>query len=272
MQAPDTKEAAVIDSLADDLDLICRETAKAAEIALDYFQSPNRLNVQMKEGNSPVSDGDLATNDYLQESLKRARPDYGWLSEETEEIDSGARQRARRTFVVDPIDGTRAYISGGRMWCVSVGIVEDGLPIAGVLVCPVLGETWHAARGYGAFRNDVRLSSAVPDGPIVMAGKKHLIASFADQAGITAHTHPHVPSLAYRIAMVASGQLAGTFVRRGCHDWDIAAAMSILSETGREICDHDGHSIRLNAELVKKPALIAADNRCIETMVTVAEA
>ncbi|MGO4842995.1 inositol monophosphatase family protein, partial [Rhizobiaceae sp. 2RAB30] len=83
----------------------------------------------LKGGHSPVSEADYAVDHYLRETLTAARPDYGWLSEET--ADTPARLEARRTFVVDPIDGTRAFLEGASTWCVSIAVVEDGEPLAG---------------------------------------------------------------------------------------------------------------------------------------------
>ncbi|RUV34000.1 3'(2'),5'-bisphosphate nucleotidase CysQ, partial [Mesorhizobium sp. M7A.F.Ca.MR.228.00.0.0] len=74
-----------------------------------------------------------------------ARPDYGWLSEET--VDDPVRLSARRTFVVDPIDGTRGFLEGQRTWCVSVAVVERGRTLAGVLECPAMEETYWALPG-----------------------------------------------------------------------------------------------------------------------------
>ena len=83
------------------------------------------------------------------ETLLAARPDYGWLSEET--ADSSARLSARRTFVVDPIDGTRAFIAGKDVWCVSIAIVEQNRSIVGYLNCPVRRRRIHRnCRGRGA--------------------------------------------------------------------------------------------------------------------------
>ena len=98
----------------------------------------------MKGGTSPVSEADYAVDRYLRETLTAARPAYGWLSEET--ADSAGRLAASRTFVVDPIDGTRAFLDGRSTWCVSIAVVEDGHPLAGVLDCPATGEIFCGER------------------------------------------------------------------------------------------------------------------------------
>ncbi len=135
-----------------------------------YFgQSPE---VWLKDGQSPVSEADLAVDRYLKEVLLEARPDYGWISEET--ADDRVAAKRRRAFVIDPIDGTRAYIGGQSQWCVSVAIVEDGKPIAGVLQCPVLNEVIEAGKGFGASQNGLPISTRLPqDGhKIAMASAK----------------------------------------------------------------------------------------------------
>ena len=106
--------------------------------------------VWLKGGQSPVSEADFAVDAFLRDTLTAARPDYGWLSEET--ADLPGRLAARRTFVVDPIDGTRAFLEGKSTWCVSVAVVEAGRPLAGVLECPARAETYQAELGCGAFR------------------------------------------------------------------------------------------------------------------------
>ena len=105
-----------------DLELVRKAAREAGELAMRYFRRDPQ--VWMKAGNSPVTEGDLAVDRLLRDRLSAARPDYGWLSEET--ADSSERLSALRTFVVDPIDGTRGFIAGSAEWCVSVAIVEDG--------------------------------------------------------------------------------------------------------------------------------------------------
>lgn len=232
--------------------LLSDAAARAGEIAMRYYR--REPDVWMKVGDSPVSEADIAVDSFLREALMRARPDYGWLSEETPDARSpGASGRA---FVVDPIDGTRAFIEGRRTWCVSVAIVEDGRPIAGVLDCPAREERFWAAHGRGAWRNGEALEVRPPRGPARVAGPREMIDRLALPAELLDRA-PYVPSLAYRIAMVASGRLDASFVRPNSHDWDLAAADLILHEAGGSLLTRYGRPPRYLATDPKHGTLAA---------------
>lgn len=267
MQAHDGREA----SYQDDLALIVDAAAVASGIAMDFFGNDEALDVQFKPGDSPVSAGDFAVDDYLRKTLLAARPDYGWLSEETTDQDPQTRLNAKRTFVVDPIDGTKAYISGGSVWCVSIAVVEAGKTIAGVLACPVLKQTYAASLGHGAFCNGQPLSAIDQASPQpVVAGRRSLVQALEAAMGAQIVAHPHVPSLAYRIAMIADGRLSGTFIRANCHDWDIAAAALILRETGGDMVMLDGVPTAFNALNPQKPDIVAGHPTLLDAMIRVA--
>ncbi len=223
-------------ALCDDLALI-RETARAAgEIAMRYFKGDPQ--VWMKGGNSPVSEADFAVDLYLRETLTAARPDYGWLSEEM--VDHASRLGARRTFVVDPIDGTRAFLEGRTTWCISVAVVEAGRPIAGILDCPAKQEMFEAALGGPALKNGSPISVGSDRGQPVVAGPKNVMTAMPAALSGRVTTHPYIPSLAYRLAMVADGRLDATFVKANSHDWDLAAADLILHLAGGAVLERDG--------------------------------
>jgi myo-inositol-1(or 4)-monophosphatase len=117
---------------AADLPLILEAAREAGELAIAVRR--RGLEVEWKEGGSPVTNADLAADALLMQRLSGARPDYGWLSEET--ADSAERLGKRRLFVVDPIDGTRAFLRDAPWWSVCVAVVEDGQPIAAVVAAP----------------------------------------------------------------------------------------------------------------------------------------
>ncbi len=227
--------------LADDFELVKQAAIEAGRIAMSFFRSDP--GVWMKQGNSPVSEADLAVDRRMKDMLGSARPDYGWLSEET--VDDPRRLACRRTFVVDPIDGTRAFLAGQSDWCVSIAVVENGRSRVGVLDVPARAMRFHAIAGAGAFCRDMRLRIAPGAEALRVAGPKGLVDRAADLPGMAVRRMPYVPSLALRLAMIASGDLDATLVKANSHDWDIAAADLILAEAGGVILDPRGERPRL---------------------------
>lgn len=234
MPEPDQQRA------RDDLALLAEAAAEAADIAMSYFRRDPQ--VWMKPGDSPVSEADLAVDRHLRTVLLGARPDYGWVSEEA--AASPAASADHPVFVVDPIDGTRAFIDGGPTWCISIAVVVGGRPLAGLLQCPVKGETYAATRGGGATCNASPIRVATPGQSLHLAGPGAMIDALPLELRAPARRHPYIPSLAYRIAMVASGALDATYVKPHSRDWDLAAADLILEEAGGAILDAAGQRLR----------------------------
>lgn len=255
-------EALTIADADGNLALLSDAAREAGRIALRYFgRSPQ---VWMKEGTSPVSEADYAADAYLRETLLAARPDHGWLSEET--ADDLARLSARRVFVVDPIDGTRAFLDGRSTWCVSVALVENGRAIAGVLECPSKGETYWALPGQGAFCNGRRIGVRAASPEPEIAGPKPMLDALPKPLAQRMKRADYIPSLAYRLARIANGTLDATFVKPNAHDWDIAAADLILEEAGGRLLDVHGRRPFLGGEVVRHGALVAGSGKLLETM------
>ena len=265
MQAAESVRRA---DLAADLDLLREAGAEAGRIAMRYFRKTQE--VWMKGGVSPVSEADYAADTFLRETLTAARPDYGWLSEET--ADSGERLAARRTFVVDPIDGTRGFLAGGSQWCVSLAVVEAGEPVAAVLECPALEQTYWASPGEGAFRNGVRLEVGPPRDEPAIGGPKALLNALPQDLLQRARRVAHIPSLAYRLAMVADGALDATFVKANSHDWDLAAADLILREAGGQLLDAHGAPPLYARADVRHGVLVAGSGGLLAVVASVAAA
>lgn len=252
-------------SYEDELVLLKSAAAQAGAVAMRFFgKDPH---VTWKEGNSPVSEADFAANDALQETLMHARPGYGWLSEET--TDTAARLSKARTFVIDPIDGTKAFIAGRDLWCVSVALVENGKTIAGVLDCPARGEVFEATLHGGSYLNGRRLAINPAAGPLRFAGAKSWHHRLGDLADCAREQVGHIPSLAYRIAVIADNRFECTVVKPDCHDWDIAAAALILSEAGGLLCDATGAQLRFAQQNVKHGLLVAGGADLMPTMLAV---
>ena len=133
------------DTATTDRELLISAAKNAGEIALRYFEGSNP--VWYKSGNSPVSKADQEVNQYLLDFFRWNRPDYGWLSEETE--DDLERLELDTVVIVDPIDGTRGFIEGRQEWCISIAVVRNGRPVDAVLHCPALQRTFAASKGSG---------------------------------------------------------------------------------------------------------------------------
>jgi myo-inositol-1(or 4)-monophosphatase len=238
---------------ADDAALLEAAVREAGEIALSFFR---RNPAQWTKGaTSPVSEADLAIDAHLHARLTQARPEYGWLSEET--ADSSDRLSRRRLFVIDPIDGTRAFLAGKEEWMVALAVVSDGRPVAAALVAPALGDVYIAHRGGGALRNGHRIRASEVGDPAEAraAGAK---ADLPVLLPVFAETVPRVPSLALRITRVADGTLDAAFAAGNAHDWDIAAADLLVMEAGGRLTDFTDSVPRYNTPRARHGALFAA--------------
>jgi len=240
----------------EDLALLRDVVATAGTIAMGYFAEHTPNEVWTKQGNSPVSEADLAVDDYLGKTLLAARPDYGWLSEETE--DTAHRLTTQRLFVVDPIDGTRGYLAGRKEWCISVAIVENERPIAGVLECPAMQRQFSACINGPAILNGRQMPGLKSQTVKTVTASRKLNAILEERYDGELEVVPFIPSLAYRIAMVAAGELDAAFARPGAHDWDLAAAEIILQQCGGVLSDIAGNPKRYNQESPKSGSLLAS--------------
>lgn len=243
-------------------DLLTAAAREAGEVALRYFRPGARTSavVHTKEGGSPVSEADLAADAFLKSRLGELFPDAGWLSEET--ADDPARLERRALIVVDPIDGTRAFVDGDPRWTVSVALVVDGRPTAAVVHGPALNETFVAARGAGAQLNGARLAPSVRGAGVgyTAAGPKRLLSGIGARLGETVDARPFVPSLAYRLCLVASGALDFACAGPDSHDWDIAAADLVLEEAARQLVEAEGARLTYNQPRILRGALLAASD------------
>ncbi len=215
--------------IEEDLELIRSAAVSAGIIATGFFRQD--VKTWSKENSSPVSEADYAVDRYLKATLLAERPDYGWLSEET--ADDLVRLGRSRIFVVDPIDGTRGYLHGDDSWTICIAVVEDGIPIAGVVYAPIRDEFYEATLGGGSYLNGEPLQRRARvgnTGPIMPA--PDAVHRELDARGIAYVRGPAVRSLALKLVQVASGELDIAISRRGAQDWDIAAASLILSECG----------------------------------------
>ena len=228
---------------------------EAGALALQKFRSPFK---SWSKGNaSPVSEVDIAVDELLRERLAATTPVYGWLSEES--VDDPTRLNARQVWIVDPIDGTRAFIGGLSDWAISAALAEDGRPVVAALFAPVENALYLATAGKGATLNGLPMAASDADsldGARVAGPKRRLDALDALHARIT--LLPKVNSLALRIARVATGAIDVAFAGPNSHDWDLAAADLIVQEAGAALTDFAGRMVIYNRPDPVHAALVAA--------------
>jgi myo-inositol-1(or 4)-monophosphatase len=202
----------------------------------------------------------MAVDGFLRARLLRERPLYGWLSEETE--DDPARLGRETIFVVDPIDGTRAFIEGDDRWCVSIAVVRGQRPVAAALAAPARGELFTATLGGGAWSADRRLRVSACDDlkAALISGPRGWLKSARLRRAVS-RLSPHVPSLAYRIAAVATAAVDTAFASPRAHDWDLAASDLLVHEAGGRLTDLAGAAPVYNREIPRHGVLAAANGK-----------
>jgi myo-inositol-1(or 4)-monophosphatase len=245
---PASERATLRDQLAA---IVC----EAGELALATAKTPFKR--WMKTGQSPVSDADIAVNNFLHEKLPALVPDAGWLSEETE--DDFKRTAAARVWVVDPIDGTRAFLEQRPDWTISVALVEGERPAVAALYAPVTDELYLAAQREGATLNGTRLKVVNAEGlaGARLAGPKSYLAKIS-QLNPRILPQPKIHSLALRLTRVADGGLDIAFASRNSHDWDLAAADLLVHEAGGALTDLSGNVLTYNRHETSHLPLVAA--------------
>lgn len=209
-------------------------------------------------GHGPVTEADLEVNNMLHAELLSNRPGYGWLSEETP--DTAARLGSGKVFIIDPIDGTRAFIEGARSFAHSLAVAEDGQVTDAVVYLPMLDKLYVASLGQGATLNGrpIRPSATADlDGATLLVAKPNLSPEHWPR-GVPPVIREFRSSLAYRLCLVAEGRFDAMLTLRDCWEWDIAAGELILREAGAEVSDRAGLALRFNNRVPQTPGVLAA--------------
>lgn len=240
---------------ADDLLLLEAACRAGGEIARRHFREGCRS--WSKQGGSPVTEADLEVDAYLRHTLLEARPGYGWLSEES--VDDLSRLQHQTLFIVDPIDGTVAFLKGRAHFTVCAAVVRNGTPVAGVVYNPLLDHLYAARADGGASCNGAPIQVSACHG---LNG----CAMLGDRGMLTRPPWPQMRvetrnSVAYRMALVADGSFDATLSLSAKRDWDLAAADVILREAGGSITDRQGQALVYNRPGAVQPSMVAAGSR-----------
>lgn len=254
--------------VTDDLSLLIDAALDAGKIAARFFHGvADRWD--KPGGLGPVTEADLAVDLMLREELTAARPDYGWLSEETE--DGPARLSSGHVFIVDPIDGTRSFIEGSATWAHSLAVARDGRVEAAVVFLPLRDKLYAAARGKGATLNGDPLAVSPRselDGATVLAAKPNFNPARWRNATVPPITRAFRSSLAYRLSLVGEGRFDAMMTLHPTWEWDVAAGSLIVEEAGGTVSDVARHPPRFNNPVPKLSGMIAGSPHIHDALVT----
>ena len=244
---------------------IAREAAiEAGGLILNYYKAD--YEIKDKGYHNPVTTADHAADTRLKEILTEARPDYGWLSEET--VDSPDRLDKERTWVVDPLDGTKEFIEGVPHFVVSVGLVENGNPIIGVLFNPVTKELFMAYNGGGAFLDDKPIRCLTKDevrAMVILNSRSETRRGLWTPFDGTFGELRAIGSVAYKLGLTAAGKADIFASLRPKNEWDICAGNCIINEAGGKLIDLRGNRVIFNQEkTLIEPGLIAGDIEAVD--------
>jgi myo-inositol-1(or 4)-monophosphatase len=247
-----------------DLNLAINASVKAGEIIMKYYR--NDYEIKEKGYHNPVTTADNEADSFLKSELTNARPNYGWLSEET--VDSYDRLEKERVWIVDPLDGTKEFIEGVPQFVVSIALVENGLPIIGVLHNPVTKEIFHASKDDGAYldKSMYKCSKKESTRDMVMLNsrsetRKGLWEPYKEYFK---ELKP-IGSVAYKMGLTAMGRADIFATLRPKNEWDICAGTCLINEAGGEVINLNGQKITFNnRKTLIEPGLIAGYNLSVE--------
>ncbi len=215
-----------------------RRIATALESARHIFErfTPGAIEAEYKVGHDPITEADRSVDAALRKELLRNDYDEGWLSEET--VDDFTRLGKRRVWVVDPLDGTREFVSGIPEFCVSIGMVEDGHPVAGGICNPATGETFIGSIETGVTYNGKECFAskrANLEGALVLASRSEVKRGEWEAFNSAPFKVKPMGSVAYKLALVSAGLADATFTLTPKNEWDVAAGGALVLSAGGSV-------------------------------------
>jgi len=217
---------------------------EAARAVLKGF-TPGAIEAQYKVGTDPVTEADRAVDEVLKKHLLRAGE--GWLSEET--VDDFTRLDKRRVWVVDPLDGTREFVQGIPEFCVSIAMVENGIPVAGGICNPATDELILGSRETGVtYNGQPSQPSQRKDlhGALVLASRSEVKRGEWKQFESAEFDIRPMGSVAYKLGLVAAGRADLTFTLVPKNEWDVAAGAALVESAGGWTLKLDRSPLRCN--------------------------
>ncbi len=240
-----------------DLDLLTLAAREAGRIALRYWKRDAQV-WDKADGAGPVTEADLAVNAMLVQRLRGLRPDYGWLSEETP--DSTDRLACDWVFIVDPIDGTRAFIAGDDTFSHSLAVAHQGRIVAAVVYLPVLDRMYAASADGSATRDGVEICASPRDSDVganLLVTRANMEPAFWP-GGVPEVKRSFRPSIAFRMCLAAEGRHDGMLTLAPTWEWDIAAGALIAERAGCVVTDRRGNGLRFNSRAAQADGVVVA--------------
>jgi myo-inositol-1(or 4)-monophosphatase len=241
---------------ARDLALLTEAAREAGRIALQFWRKDPQVWDKGGE-HGPVTEADLAVNDMLKAKLLGARPDYGWLSEETP--DNPDRLAVDTVFIVDPIDGTRAFVAGEETWAHSLAVAQAGKVTAGVVYLPAIDRIYTASLTSPAMRDGQPIAVSGRDrleGANILTTKANMLQE-KWPGGVPEIIRSFRASLAYRMCLAAEGRFDGMLTLRDAWEWDIAAGSLIAERAGAVVTDQTGAALTFNSPGAQAKGVLA---------------
>ncbi|MDT8370099.1 MAG: 3'(2'),5'-bisphosphate nucleotidase CysQ [Longimicrobiales bacterium] len=249
---------------SDDLVRIHTALLRAARAVRPFTPGSVAWETKAERGD-PVTAADLAIDAVLREVLPR--PGEGWLSEET--VDDPARLDARRVWIVDPLDGTREFIEGIPEWCVSIGLVEEGVPVAGGILNPATGELVLGAEGFGVTLNGEPVPTppaarTTLDGARVLASRSEVGRGEWARYGEAGFEVVACGSVAYKLGQVAAGLADATWTLVPKNEWDVAGGAALIRAAGLDLAHADGIARAFNRPDPALPDFLAGPGALLD--------
>jgi 3'(2'), 5'-bisphosphate nucleotidase len=234
---------------------LCRLAQSAGRLIMAYRQAHPQLDVKKKADATPVTEADQQASDYLVQALEQQWPDVPIISEEATCPPYKVRTSWSHYWLIDPLDGTRGFIQGSDEFTVNVALIENGLPVWGVMVAPVWGVTWVGRRNAGAYRiaadgvrTVLQADEVCWDGLRVLTGRFHGKTRLQALFDLLPSYRIHQQNSSLKFARIAEGK-ADFYPRFGpIYEWDIAAGQAILQAAGGRVVDVQGHELQYNTK------------------------
>ena len=246
---------------------IVRRIDAALQRAQEIFQrfTPGEIEAEYKSGLDPVTEADRAVDEALRAEL--LAHDEGWLSEES--VDDFSRLQKRRVWIVDPLDGTREFVAGVPEFCVSVAMVEDGVPVAGGICNPATNEVFLGSLAAGVTYNGAPVHAsrrASLAGATILASRSESRRGEWKRFGAADFTIRPMGSVAYKLALVAAGLADATFTLVPKHEWDVAGGAALVESAGGRVRTLGGEPLRCNNRSLRISGLLACGAGLLEPL------